>query len=64
MNKKENRSDHFQVKCIKDEGYTGALIVGHYYEAYFGRLGLLCVIDEEKEAYIYPSEYFEFPLDM
>jgi hypothetical protein len=40
------------------------LIVGHYYEAFLGPDGVLGVIDEEKEAYVYPKEYFEFPADM
>ena len=64
MQKQANGITRFQVKCIKNEAYVGSLIVGHYYEAFLGPDGVLGVIDEEKEAYVYPKEYFEFPADM
>lgn len=48
MQKQANGITRFQVKCIKNEGYVGSLIVGHYYEAFLGPDGVLGVIDEEK----------------
>lgn len=59
MEEKTNGMTRFKVKCIKNDGYAGSLIVGHIYEASRGQLGVLGVIDEEGESYIYPSEYFE-----
>ena len=48
MQKQANGITRFQVKCIKNEGYVGSLIVGHYYEAFLGPDGVLGVIDEER----------------
>lgn len=62
MTKVDNGITWFKVKCIKNEGC--ALIVGHYYDAFRGQDGVLCVVDEEKEGYIYPDECFEVPPGM
>ncbi|MGN0764262.1 MAG: hypothetical protein ACI4MK_12770 [Aristaeellaceae bacterium] len=48
-----------KVQCIRNDGYAGSLIVGHVYEAFHGQMGVLGVIDEEGESYIYPDECFE-----
>ena len=59
MIKQDSGITWFKVKCIKNDGYAGSLIVGHIYEASRGQLGVLGVIDEEGESYVYPDEYFE-----
>lgn len=59
MEEKTNGITRFKVKCIKNDGYPVSLIVGHIYEAFRGQLGVLCVVDEEGESYVYPDEYFE-----
>lgn len=60
MKKQDNGIIRFKVKCIKNDGYAGSLILGHIYEAFRGQMGVLGVIDEEGESYAYPDEYFEF----
>lgn len=59
MKKQDAGLNRFNVKCIRNDGYAGSLIVGHIYEAFRGQMGVLGVIDEEGESYIYPDEYFE-----
>jgi len=50
------------VRCIKNEGYPASLEVGKVYAVITNKdieaQGELYVIDESKEAYIYPASYF------
>jgi len=50
------------VRCIKNEGYPASLEIGKVYAVITDKElesnGELYVIDESKEAYIYPADYF------
>ena len=44
--------------CLENAGYLASLIVGKEYEVFPGENGLVRVIDESGEDYLYPASYF------
>ena len=57
-----NKADHQFAICIKNEDYPASLEVRKIYEvipdAKAAKHGLVRIIDESGEDYLYPSDYF------
>ena len=51
------------VICIKNDGYPVSLEIGKSYDVIQNpiaeRYGLIHIIDESKQSYFYPQEYFK-----
>jgi len=60
MKRKSGGSEH--VVCVKNEGYRASLVVRRIYKVVpdpeAGKRGLIRVIDESGEDYLYPKKLF------
>ena len=60
MKRRNGNSEH--VVCVKNEGYRASLVVRRIYkvlpDAEAGKRGLVRVIDESGEDYLYPKKLF------
>ena len=64
--KQNNQEKHFVI-CVRNEGYPASLEIRKIYEVVpdttSGEHGLVRVIDESGEDYLYPEGYF-IPIDL
>ncbi|MGE5443572.1 MAG: hypothetical protein ACM3SR_03100 [Ignavibacteriales bacterium] len=67
MNSNKNKGDHRFAICIKNEDYPASLEVRKIYEvipdAKAAKHGLVRIIDESGEDYLYPADYF-IPIEL
>ena len=62
MNNVTNLSENFFVGCVDNSSYEASLDIGKYYRTLEGpsamHLGLVRIVDESGEDYLYPCEMF------